>query len=364
VPINVPVANVGAARPDPGTPIHLENSDMSQSDVTTRPEQGSDQQSVALPEDRTGLPSYRRRTVTSVVTTLVLAVFATLLGPLGMLQSAQAVDGDPRFRVGMTGSEYVAFINHFRDQINDGEGTSVPGAGTRVQHTNPNLNEQRRYLQVDVQMAHSNEFVRLQFDRRNLYLLGWWSYHNVYYYLGDRPNHTPSYGERSRPDGGRQRDADRWERVASENYSQLEQFAGERRVNMNIGHDTINAAAMFLYSRNPNYDNRDRALGALRMIQFISEAARFRPIRDDIALTIGRSDSHFSMPTQFVAQENQWGTLSNRYNWLLKQRPGFRDPHPLTGYRRDGFGFAVAIILHTAADYANWVLSVSKGRQK
>jgi hypothetical protein len=337
---------------------------MSPADVTTLPEQQTDLRSAALPAHRTGLPRLRKRTVTSILTAVVLAVFATLLGPFGMLQSAQAAGHNPIFRIGMTGSEYVDFINDIRSQIGDGASTSVPNAGTRVDHTNPALDERHRYLQVDVQMAHTNEYVRLQFDRRNMYLLGWWSYHNVYYYLGSRANGTPSYGERSRWDGGRQRDADRWEHVASENYSQLEQFADEHRANMAIGQATINAAAMFLYSRNPNYNNQDRARGALRMIQFISEATRFRPIRDDIATTIGDAGSYLNLPPRFAEQENDWGTLSNRFNLLLTQAPGHRDPNPLTGYRRDGFGYAVPVILYTAADYANWVLSVSQGRFK
>lgn len=41
-----------------------------------------------------------RGTVGSIVTALLLSVFATLLGPLGTVQSASAADGHPTWKIG------------------------------------------------------------------------------------------------------------------------------------------------------------------------------------------------------------------------------------------------------------------------
>ncbi|MFJ9633594.1 ribosome-inactivating family protein [Streptomyces sp. NPDC101175] len=303
----------------------------------------------------------RRSTVASVVTTLVLAVVATLLGPLGVLSSASAADGNPTFKIGSDGTTYVNFINSIRAQVNDGGSTSVAGAGNAYQVDHTNENNGNLYLQVDIVMEDGN-LVRLQFDRRNMYLLGWWSYKNTYYYLGDRPSNTPPYGERSRMDNGKRRDADRWVRVASENYSSLETAANEHRAGIQISQASINGAAQYMYNRGNNVANLLLARGALRMTQFISEAARFRPIRDDIALSIGSSGSALYLPAQLAAQENNWGALSTRFNELLHHPQGYQDPHPLTGYRRDIFGDAVAIVLTTATLYAQYILNTSKGR--
>jgi hypothetical protein len=62
-------------------------------DVMAVPERGAAEQSPPAPARGTGLPRGRRHTVASVVSTLMLAVLATLLGPLGALPSAVAADG-------------------------------------------------------------------------------------------------------------------------------------------------------------------------------------------------------------------------------------------------------------------------------
>ncbi|BBC38455.1 hypothetical protein SGFS_097490 [Streptomyces graminofaciens] len=150
--------------------------------------------------------------------------------------------------------------------------------------------------------------------------------------------------------------------MADENYSRLETTAGERRERMQITTTRMNAAAMWLYGDNSNFNNQDRARGALRMTQFISEAARFRPIRDEIALSLSPTSFGFVMSPELVRQENNWDNLSRRFNWLLRQRAGFRDPNPLVGYRRDGFNQVVRIVLTTAVLYAQYILATSKDR--
>lgn len=131
---------------------------------------------------------------------------------------------------------------------------------------------------------------------------------------------------------------------------------------MAIDYQTMNAAALFLYGQNRNYTDQDRAGGALRMTQLISEAARFRAIRDEIAVNIGPETGTLTMPGQFVEMENNWSTLSGRFNSLLRHDQNYQDPNPLTAYRRDAFGRRATIILTTAILYAQYILGTSNGR--
>ncbi|UUU29412.1 ribosome-inactivating family protein [Streptomyces sp. CA-210063] len=301
------------------------------------------------------------RTMVSILAALVLGMVAALVGPLGTMQSAYANDGNPMFHIGADdGYRYVQFINSIRARVNDGGRTFVQGAGNAylVDHTRSsvNLNTHAAYVQVDIQMWGNDHFVRLQLRRDNLYILGWWDEHNDYHYMGNR---TPPLQERERMHDGGYRDArDAIRTPFEENYVSMETAANEHRANMAISRDSINGAAWYLYNAN---NNQNMARGVLRMAQFIAEAARFRPIRDNIAGVIGFDAVHF-IPPQLVSQENQWGHLSGRFNWLLSMPQGYRDPHPLHAVRRGTFGEAVSIVLYTAAQYAHYVLSTSKGR--
>ncbi|GGN19523.1 ribosome-inactivating family protein [Streptomyces fuscichromogenes] len=297
---------------------------------------------------------------------LVLAMVAALFGPLGA-QKAHAEDNNPTLYLGSaTPTDYVNFINRIRELINDGGSTSVAGAGSAYQVDHAQNNNPGHFLQVDIHVedgtvpGNLNGYVRLQLDRSNLYLLGWWDVHNRYYYLGDR---TPSDGERSRWESGNYIKSKDMQRVAGENYTDLERVSNERRANMTISRPTMNAAALYLYNANPNYTNQDRARGALRMTQLISEAARFRPIRDSNSFAFSWDNGGITvLHPSLAAQENNWGLLSDRFNWLLHQPAGYRDPNPLTGYRRDSIHGAVSIILTTAILYAQYVLATSKSR--
>ncbi|WP_371579552.1 ribosome-inactivating family protein [Streptomyces sp. NBC_01314] len=299
----------------------------------------------------------------------MLALVAALVGPMGMVQTAQAAQAPPRFRIGTDhGYEYVNFINTIRARINDGGRTVVDGAGNsfQVNHTNTTLlpgpsypsnrNAHDAYLQVDIQMWGSSNFVRLQLQRADLYVIGWWDRENVYHYLGNR---TVPQAEREREENGNMRNADSVRRAPfEENYVSMETRANERRANMAISRDSISSAAWYLFDAN---NDQNMARGVLRMTQFISEPARLRPLRDNIAAVIGADAVHF-IPPQLAAQENNWAKLSGRFNWLLGFPQGHRDPQPLTAYRRGTFGDAVAIVLFTAAQYAQYVLATSKGR--
>ncbi|MFK0156655.1 ribosome-inactivating family protein [Streptomyces sp. NPDC090499] len=313
---------------------------------------------------------WRPRTTVSILAAVILALIATLVGPLGG-QPALANDGNPMFRVGSDdGTGYVNFINAVRARINDGESTVVPGAGTsyQVNHTDPSLDpnnpnwprERDRhlaYMQVDIQMWGSPNFVRLQLRRADLYLIGWWDRNNSYHYMGNR---AVPQAERERMDHGSMRNAHDIRRTSfDENYISLQTHADQNRSYMAISRDSISSAAWYLFDSN---NDQNMARGVLRMTQFLSEAARQRPLRDNIAMVMGNNDVYHIDPG-FVSQENNWATLSGRFNWLLGFDSSYRDPHPLTAYRRDAWGAAVTIVLYSAVQYAQYVLSTSKGRK-
>ncbi|MGW0949221.1 ribosome-inactivating family protein [Streptomyces sp. NPDC002623] len=311
-----------------------------------------------------------RRTRIAILAAIVLALVATLVGPIGGAQPALANDNNPMFKIGDDdGYDYVNFINTLRARVNDGQTSLVPGAGTafQVNHTDTRLfpgssswpqgrDAHDAYVQVDVRMWGNANFVRLQLRRADLYILGWWDRHNVYHYMGNR---TVPQAERERMDSGNMRNASSTARTSfDENYVGMQTAANELRSYMAISRDTISSAAWYLYDSN---NNQNMARGVLRMTQWVSEAARQRPLRDSIATVMG-NNGVYRIDPGFVSQENNWGTLSVRFNWLLGFPQGHRDPQPLTAYRRDAWGNAVSIVLYTAIQYAQYVMGTSKGR--
>jgi hypothetical protein len=186
--------------------------------------------------------------------------------------------------------------------------------------------------------------------RSDLYLVGWWTGGSTYNYLGDRqfagPSNGASHGE--------------WRCPFGENYGEIEGHAGQGRSGMPIDRDTVNGAVWNLWNAN---NDRDMARGVLMMTQFISEAARFRPIRDEIALTMnGNSTLH--LPAEYADQENNWSHLSAAFNGLLRQPPGTRDTNAPTGWGRiePWTGRPQRIILDTAVSYAQYVMLTSLRR--
>ncbi|MEU6230368.1 ribosome-inactivating family protein [Streptomyces sp. NPDC047042] len=316
-----------------------------------------------------GGPLARPRTIT-LLAALVLGLIATLVGPMGKVPTARASDGNPVFRIGIDdGIDYVGFINELRRRLNDGLTSRVPGAGDSymVQHTNTTLapgtnfpagrNRHDAYLQVDIQMWGNPNFVRLQLQRSNLYIIGWWDRNNVYHYTGSQ---TVPQEERERMDHGAMRNASSIRRAPfGENYVSIEGEAHEDREWMPVNRDTISAAAWYLFDAN---NDQNMARGFLRMAQFVAEAARLRPMRDGIALVMGNAAT-YHIPAGFVWLQNNWGRLSDRFNWLLGMPQGYRDTQPIRAYRRDAWGDAVQIVLYTAIQYAQYVLGIANGRR-
>ncbi|MFD5594130.1 ribosome-inactivating family protein [Streptomyces griseorubiginosus] len=127
--------------------------------------------------------------------------------------------------------------------------------------------------------------------------------------------------------------ADReWPTGFGENYMSLERAAGQTRAGLRIDRGTINGALWNLYRAN---DPRDMARGVLMMTQVISEAARFRPLRDEIALRLGpEPQDPLYLRQQYADQENNWSSLSSAFSNLMRQPEGTDDNTPMEGWGR------------------------------
>ncbi|MEO6086547.1 MAG: ribosome-inactivating family protein [Umezawaea sp.] len=307
---------------------------------------------------RVGRRRHRAATVALAAIAFAISAVAGLLVPVGSVPSAHAEDGNPTFYLGANnGYQYADFINEIRSRVNDGGSSSVPRTTSSydVGHTgNWPANNAADFFRVDIHMWGNPNFVRLQLRRSDLYLMGWWTGGSTYNYLGDRqlagPSNGASHGE--------------WRCPFGENYNNIEGYAGQTRAGLVINRDTVNAALWNLWDAR---DARLMARGVLMMTQFLSEAARFRPLRDEIALTMGGMRDGvpptLHVPTEYAEQENDWGTLSGVFNALLRQPPGTVDTNALIGWGRiQGDGRPLRIELTTAVRYAQYVMFTSLRR--
>lgn len=318
---------------------------------------------MSLPRSTSPRQRTRRVTVGSVVTTLVLAVFATLLGPLGALQSASAADGNPTWKVGDKNS-YAAFINRIRALVSNGDASAVPGGGgLKVNHTSSS-NDQ--YIVVDVEEQHSDRYVRLRIQASNLYVVGWWAGdrdHERYHYV-DRGQHMP-------PQSGAS-SASPVQAPFGESYSELEQEAGgssSNRTGINYNQGTFNGAVNTLRTasaaKKGSKDGRNQARAFLIMTQAISEAARFRPIAAAMATT-NEDNVHGNLAGYYVSMENRWSEFSRRFNTLVNEN---RDDTPETALTQYIFWKSPdtgkyewdLVVLITRAMYAKYLLQTSLG---
>lgn len=303
----------------------------------------------------------RKFTLVSAAFTLVAS---TLAGLLGTTPSANAEDGNPTFYLdGANGADnYVNFINEIRGDVGDGEGSFVPGAGWayRVDHTvNLSTQDSRDFIRVDIHAMGSGEYVRVQLRRSDLYIVGWWGRDGVYRYLGDQHNSGPSRRDGTGnldPNPARSRQPG-----FGENYNLIEQAAEQARAGLAVNPWTVNQAVGYLLAAN---DRRHMAQGVLMMTQWLSEATRFRPLRDEIALVMNDNGNYFRIPQEYADQENNWGNLSGRFNELLRRPEGTQDTAPLRGWGRVVNGHPRQYILNTAVAYAQYVLATSNQRSR
>ncbi|MET8763694.1 ribosome-inactivating family protein [Lentzea sp. NPDC004782] len=304
--------------------------------------------------------------------TLASAAFAlvtsTLAGLLGAAPSANAEDNNPTFYLdgGNGAQNYINFINDIRSRVSDNNGSQVPGAGWsyQVNHTvNVSTRDSNDFIRVDVHAMGSPEYVRIQLRRSDLYMVGWWGRDGVYRYIGtqtrDGQDQNQDSGPSSRYGDGGPNDHIHYPTGFTDNYNSIEAAAQQGRAGLAINPWTVNGAVHYLLEAG---DRQRMAQGVLMMTQWISEAARFRPLRDEIALVMNDNGNYFRIPQEYADQENNWGNLSNHFNNLLRQPQGARDPQPLEGWGRIANGRPLRYTLTTAVAYAQYVLSTSNQR--
>lgn len=307
--------------------------------------------------------------------TLASAAFAlvasTLAGLLGATPSAIAEDNNATFYLdGANGAQsYINFINDIRSRVTDNEGSVVPGAGEayQVNHTiNISTRDSRDFIRVDVHAMGSPDYVRIQVRRSDLYIVGWWGADGVYRYLGvpdaQGRDQNADNGPSSRYGDGGPNDHPHRSAGFTDNYNSIEAAAGQGRAGLAINPWTVNGAVHYLLAA----DNRQHmAQGVLQMTQWLSEAARFRPLRDEIALVMNDNGNYFRVPQEYANQENNWGNLSYRFNELLRRGQGAQDTQqPYTGWGRIVNGRPLQYTLRTAVAYAQYVLATSNQRSR
>ncbi|WP_405724414.1 ribosome-inactivating family protein [Streptomyces sp. NBC_00028] len=332
---------------------------MSHTDEITLPEGEAHRRTGEAQRNRT-----RRRTVGSIVTTIVLSVFATLLGPLGVLHSASAADNNPTWKIGDKAS-YAAFINRIRDLVSGGDATTPGGGagGLKIYHTTSNNNH---YVVVDVEDQHSSDYVRLRLRASDLYLVGWWA--------GDRDHEQYHYVDRNQqmPPVSGASDAAPVQAPFGENYGEIEQEAGgssSNRTGIDYNQGTFNGAVQTLRKakdvKKGSKDSRNQARAFLIMTQAVSEAARFRPIASEFA-TANDNHVHAKLPGYYVSMENRWDEFSKRFNRLVNENRDDTPETALTQYvyvknpdtRQWGWDLVVLI---TRAHYAKYLLQTAHG---
>ncbi|MEV7886448.1 ribosome-inactivating family protein [Streptomyces sp. NPDC002817] len=257
----------------------------------------------------------RRNTVGTIVATVVLAIFATLLGPLGVVQSASAWAPDKgsvaRWKVGdRTG--YAAFINALREAIRHGS-AAIPGTSRQITHTNP---DSRDYINVDVEEQHSQRFVTLRLRASDLYLMGWWGGargHEQYHYVGE------AHGQQMPgvPGDGDHNNLAPVQAPFGENYVDLERQAGASRTEIDYSQGAYNGAVLALiHAPSKTTDRaevRRQARSFLIMVQALSEAARFRPMAN--FNTASQVDhAHNKLDGRYVSMQNRWSEFSAELN--------------------------------------------------
>ncbi|WP_330289569.1 pectinesterase family protein [Streptomyces sp. NBC_00576] len=355
---NAGAASLGHVSPNPD-PWHTESPGeqrMPLTDTKALPDQG-----VPQPPS----PPRRRRagefTVVSIVTTIVLSIFATLLGPLGMVQNVSAADGDhttPVFRLdGSTATRagYRRFLDQFRANVayhgTSPDGTPVDGRvqGTdlTVEHLNP---ANSTFTEVTIITEDSHE-VRLRFRVSDMYLVGWFDRDGRYNYLGPRDEaQVPAEFQ-----------LDPRLLVGTPSYGDLEGLGNVTRDTLKYGRVETENHAMSLWNSDGTEAGRRRAAAAVvYFAQFVSEATRLRDIGDWIEeRAFGEEDwesydMHTTIDSHLVAQENVWGTLSAHFAAAQGNEAGL-DPAetPMRVWTRNSRGDIVEQTLRWAYQFAS-----------
>ncbi|WP_329276322.1 pectinesterase family protein [Streptomyces sp. NBC_01451] len=280
-------------------------------------------------------PPPRRRgarefTVRSIVTVVALSIFATLLGPLGLLQSASAATGsDVTWRISSEPDEakagYVNMLNQIRAAVSGGYQVQAQNSsssnGPMVNLTDPSGTT--GYVTVDLHAENRSEFIRVFVRRSDAYVMGWrqgvesGGVEGGAVTLGQffplEPAAAPG-GSSALPDSTdantntRFSAAQNGEGMAS--YTALAQ-QGAARDGMQITPASLNNAVLVLQDGGNTAVGYTRlaASAALQVIVAVAEATRFRNQAAATATAFGNGQP-FTVTSAFMDQQNSWASAS------------------------------------------------------
>ncbi|MEU3617982.1 pectinesterase family protein [Streptomyces sp. NPDC006872] len=245
--------------------------------------------------------------------TVILSIFATLLGPLGALQSASAATGaNVTWRISSEPADaktgYVGMLNGIRQAISAGRVRAANG-GPAVDVTDGSGANQ--FISVDLHAEDRPEFIRVFLRRSDSYVMGWrpgtengpgdvdWG--NSQFFTLDPDVNLP---DAARTGAGANVNT-RFEGLA--NYSDLQQ-QGATRDGMQITPASLNNAVLNL-SDATNAETRSAAQAILQVIVAVAEGSRFRNQAGQTATAFGNGQA-FTVTPQFMAQQNNWANMS------------------------------------------------------
>ncbi|WP_330351325.1 pectinesterase family protein [Streptomyces sp. NBC_00582] len=251
------------------------------------------------------------------MTTVMLAIFATLLGPLGVLQSASAATGaDVTWRLSSEPDEakndYAATINairtaisgNYRQRAETDSGTNGPA----VDFTLPG--GVTDYISVDLHAEDSVDFIRVFIRRSDSYVMGWRQ--GVENGVGDVTlgQIFPLESDVTLPGTATDRSNVNTAYVGLSNYNDLAQ-QGATRDGMQISVGSLNNAVLTLQAGDNSVSGyvRVAAPAILQIIEALAEGARFRNQAAGIAAAFGNSQG-FTVTPQYMDQQNNWASAS------------------------------------------------------
>ncbi|MER6186925.1 ribosome-inactivating family protein [Streptomyces sp. NPDC001652] len=271
---------------------------------------------------------------------------------------AQTVqDQTPVFWSTGTRWDYWGFLNNIR-RAQNAYNNNVPGTTDIVDHTDP-----ASAAFFDVMVGGRRNSVRIRLRSSDLYLVGWFTRNDTYNYIGPA-NQAGIPATHTQPAHTGQRGGN-WQLTNEPSYGRLEGMArgGFTRASLRFSGPAVDAAVANLYRAD---HSELMAQSVLFFTQFISEAVRFRPIADTIGWQGFTNDARDGTPLstqldpRLIGQENQWSSLSERFNWMLAHG---EDDDPRYAYNaviRRLSGEVVGTRLITLAQYA-LVLNMAHG---
>lgn len=243
--------------------------------------------------------------------------------------------------------DYFGFINAIRRSVN-AYNNAVPGSANTVDHADP-----WNHGALDVVIGDRNGHqLRIRVRRSDLYVVGWFDRNGTYQYLGN-------WAEAIIPPNTATHQA-----LATPSYDGIERMANinnggtwHSRYNTRFNENSLSAATGSLWHADFSHPELI-GQSLLVLVQFIAEAARFRGVSDAIGWGgfADRSADNWqfntTIPRELVDQENNWGHMSERFNWMLETNNPDSWANAFTGFWRNADGTVASRRLITMADYA------------